>query len=483
MIQNEEVEMEEDDDNIANPIKSEPNDSEVNIKEIKDEEEYQLTQESKSDFEEKACSMKAGSVQGGVFALSSLALGTGAFSLPIRCTQVGCVWYSLFIILGALIAYWTLSKLIESARVVKGEEYSTSVKRILGKIPAIIIDIILMFYLFGVIIQFNVIIYSLIGRTYYELFENKDIYSDYNDFQKRSWDSALIKFPTMFGMTLIMSPVCLLEDISKMRFASMFGICSLIYSILVVVIETPWFYLNYRNEIYRKDDPKTHANWFDISKGFTKELNFFTGMATVFFVFSCHPGAFPVFKSLRNNIPKRINTVFFRSILLDLIIYLFMAICGFLTDPLSKESLIIFRKSIFKNDIFMTIAKISLALDLYLSIPANYNSLRASFFLLIFQTDKIDTFRNIIVTFPILLLATLIGAIFEDILSYISLLGGFFCSVICFLIPGCLMVTTSKEKILSLRNIIRIVILGILCLIGFTAGIITIINMITKEKE
>ena len=274
MIQNEEVEMEEDDDNIANPIKSEPNDSEVNIKEIKDEEEYQLTQESKSDFEEKACSMKAGSVQGGVFALSSLALGTGAFSLPIRCTQVGCVWYSLFIILGALIAYWTLSKLIESARVVKGEEYSTSVKRILGKIPAIIIDIILMFYLFGVIIQFNVIIYSLIGRTYYELFENKDIYSDYNDFQKRSWDSALIKFPTMFGMTLIISPVCLLEDISKMRFASMFGICSLIYSILVVVIETPWFYLNYRNEIYRKDDPKTHANWFDISKGFTKELNF-----------------------------------------------------------------------------------------------------------------------------------------------------------------------------------------------------------------
>ena len=131
----------------------------------------------------------------------------------------------------------------------------------------------------------------------------------------------------------------------------------------------------------------------------------------------------------------------------------------------------------------MTIAKISLALDLYLSIPANYNSLRASFFLFIFQTDKIDTFRNIIVTFPILLLATLIGAIFEDILSYISLLGGFFCSVICFLIPGCLMVTTSKEKILSLRNIIRIVILGILCLIGFTAGIITIINMITKEKE
>ena len=40
-----------------------------------------------------------------------------------------------------------------------------------------------------------------------------------------------------------------------------------------------------------------------------------------------------------------------------------------MTAPLKPESLIIFRESVFDNDIFMTIAKIALALDLFLSLP------------------------------------------------------------------------------------------------------------------
>ena len=95
-------------------------------------------------------------------------------------------------------------------------------------------------------------------------------------------------------------------------------------------------------------------------------------MATVFFTYSCHPGAFPVYKTLKQNNKNKINTVFLRSICLDLIIYIFIAICGFMTAPLKPQSLIIYRESVFDNDIFMTIAKIALALDLFLSLPANY---------------------------------------------------------------------------------------------------------------
>jgi amino acid permease len=283
----------------------------------------------------------------------------------------------------------------------------------------------------------------------------------------------------MFGLTLLIFPVCLLKDISKMRFASMFGICALIYSILVVVIESPWFFS-------KKD--LSEANWFNISNGFkiddTNILEFFNAIATVFFIYSCHPGAFPVYKSLKFNFPKRINTVFLRSIILDLIIYLLVAICGFITNPKNPPDLIVYReaKNVFSNDIFMNIAKISLALDLYLSIPANYNSLRASFFLLFFKTDKIDNGRNLLVTLPILLVGTFIGVVFNDILSYISLLGGFCSSAICLLIPCFLMVRTSKQEIFSPRNIFRIVVLGALCFIGFTAGILTIIGMIVKKK-
>ena len=263
-----------------------------------------------------------------------------------------------------------------------------------------------------------------------------------------------------------------------MRFASMFGICALIYSILVVVIESPWFLIHYLDN-YKEDDPKTHANWFDISKGFTKELNFFTGVATVFFTFTCHPGAFPVYKTLKNNNDnKRVNKCFFRSILLDICIYILIAICGFITAPTNPKSLVIYRDSIFDNDIFMTIAKIALALDLFLSIPANYASYRCSFFMVFFKTDKIDNFRNYIVTACTLLLSTLIAALYKNILSYISFFGGFCSSIICYLIPGILMIKTSKQELTSPRNICTIIIIAALVTFGFMGGIQTIRGII-----
>ena len=291
---------------------------------------------------------------------------------------------------------------------------------------------------------------------------------------------AILKFPIIFGITLLISPVCLLKDISKMRFASMFGICALIYSILVVVIESPWFLIHYLDN-YKEDDPDTHANWFDISKGFTKELNFFTGVATVFFTFTCHPGAFPVFKTLKNHTEKRINTCFFRSIILDFIIYIFIAVTGFITAPLKPQSLVIYRESIFDNDIFMTIAKIALALDLFLSIPANYASYRSSFFLVFFKTDKIDNFRNLIVTYVSLFLATLLGAVYKNILSYISLFGGFCSSIICYLIPGILMIKTSKQDLTSPKNIFTIVVVVTLTSFGFMGGLQTIRGIINGD--
>ena len=427
--------------------------------------------------QEKACSMKEGSIQGGIFALSSLALGTGAFSIPIRCTQLGLFWYAIFIIIGACCAYWTLTGLIRAGKAVKLEDYSPSVRRIIGKGASIFIDLIIVIYLFGVFIQYEVTIYSLIGRTLYEFLSKKNEYKNFDSYENEVWDSAKYKYPIMFGISILIIPLCLVKDISKMRFASMFGVCALIYAILVVIIQTPWFFKDYLDK-YDENDLSTHANWFDITKGFTTQLNFFTGIATVFFCYSCHPGAFPVYKTLKSYNKDKINTVFFRSICLDIIIYLFVSICGFMTAPTKPQQLIIYRETVFENDIFMTIAKIALALDLLLSLPANFASYRCSFFIVFFKTDQIDNFRNAMVTIPTLLVSTLIGALYKDILGYISLFGGFCSSIMCYLIPGAMMILTSKEKITSFKNIISLMLITCLTTIGFMGGIQTIRGII-----
>ena len=437
--------------------------------------------EEEGEFEEKTCSMKEGSIQGGVFALSSLALGTGAFSIPIRCTQLGLVWFVLLIILGAMAAYWTLTGLIKASRKVKGEDYSPTICDLIGKWASSFIDVIIIVYAFSVFIQYQVIIYSLIGRTFYEFIGDKKKYPIFDDYENEVWDAAKLKYPIMFGTTILLIPICLLKDISKMRFASMFGVCALLYCLIVVIVQTPWFFKDYLDN-YKEDDPSTHANWYDITKGFQSNLNFFTAFANVFFCYSCHPGAFPVFKTLKNHTEKRINTVFFRSICLVLIIYISVAICGFMTAPLKPQSLIIYRESVFENDIFMTIAKIALALDLFLCLPANYAYFRCSFFIFFFKTDQIDIKRNLLVTIPILLISTLIGALYKDILSYISLFGGFCSSIICYLIPGALMVVTSGESVTSSKNIIRMIVIIFLTTMGFMGGVQTIRGNITGDK-
>ena len=177
-------------------------------------------------FEEKACSMKEGSLLGGIFALSSIALGPGAYSLPIRCTQLGLVWFIAFLIIAAFVTYWSMSGLIKAARKVKGEDYSPSVKALIGKPSAIVIDVTIILYLIGVFIQYQVIIYSLIGRTIYEFFGDQNLYENFEKYEEEVWDTAILKYPIMFGIILLVMPLCLLKNIIKMRFASFFGICA-----------------------------------------------------------------------------------------------------------------------------------------------------------------------------------------------------------------------------------------------------------------
>jgi amino acid permease len=178
----------------------------------------------------------------------------------------------------------------------------------------------------------------------------------------------------MFGLCCcILIPMCLLKDISKMRIASLFSICSLIYAILVVVIQCPSYLAKFL-ETHTMDE----INWFNIGNGFTFKLYFFTGTATVFFAYTCHAGAFPVYKTLKNNVQRRIYKVFKRSIILDAIIYMSIGVCGFLTQPLDTPDLIIFRKNQLSSDVPMIIGRLLIAVNLILSSPANFNGFRLS---------------------------------------------------------------------------------------------------------
>jgi amino acid permease len=204
------------------------------------------------------------------------------------------------------------------------------------------------------------------------------------------WVTAVYKFPIMYGIVLIILPLCLIKDISKMRFSSMFGVISLIFLIMVIIIQSPWYIMHYWEETYKEDDPSTHLNLWNVGIGFTKDLNFFKGSATLFYAYSCHVGALPVYKTLKNNVQRRIQKVFKRSLLLDAILYSVVGILGYLSMPINTPDLIVERYKLFDSDLIMDIGRIATALTIIMKVPANYNSFRISVLEVFFNTTEIS---------------------------------------------------------------------------------------------
>lgn len=423
-----------------------------------------------------------GSLRGSIFGLSSMCLEASSMLLAVRGQQFGMVNFLIFLILGAANAYWCLIMMIKAGKNIKEKNYSKVVKIILGKKVGIFMDISITLYLFGALISFQVIIYQMTGAVVYDImkmFGKLEEYSNFIDYKEKRWQEATyLKFPIMFGVALLVYPLCLLKDISKMRIPSLIGVLALIYTIIVVIIESI-FYM-----IYENGDKAGEMNWINITHAFELKdgIPFFGGVATVFYLYSCHAGAFPVYKTLRNNTTRRIKKVFRRSILLDLFIYFFIAAASFLTCPIDPPELILYRSNLpgFDPDYFILVAKLGIIFNLFFSTPANYAGLRLSLFELIWGNPTLTNAKNIIVTAVVLSAVTLIGALYDKILEYIELLGGF-CSVIyCILIPGLIYAKNDNIKKSKFMKYLIIATVVLLTLIGYTSGILTILFKMVK---
>lgn len=427
------------------------------------------TQKNKENF-------KSNTVSGAIFAMTALSIGTGCLTFTKKVIEFGFLWFGVTLTLGGIATYWTLSGLINSARKKGVSEYSSIVKKELGLFPAMLVDIMTCLYSWGLIITYEIIMNTLVGRVIYVFFkDDEESYPSFNHYEDKVWDKLKIKALVLGGINVLLIPLCILKDISKMKIFSLFGIIALFYTIIVLVIESYFYWNHYLDNIYIKEDKSTHANWFDITRAFNGNLDFFTGFATIVFSFSCHQGALPVYRSLNPNDNKVMSKVFRRSIILDLVIYFMIYIASFLTNPLKSDDLIIFRESIFKNDIFMNIAKIAIFLELFFLIPSNYNSFRCSLFHIIFGNENIKTIPNIILTITTLVISAVIGVLYSEISNYISLLGGFCCTTYCFFVPGWLMIKVEWKEMSMLKRIVSIIIVSILTSFGFIGGIMSVI--------
>ena len=291
-------------------------------------------------------------------------------------------------------------------------------------------------------------------------------------------EKAYIKYPFTFGIAIILSFVSLIKDIDKLSFSSYIGVTAVIYSLFVVMIQCNKYYNHYKDNVYNENDKSTKANWVDLGKAFTKELDFFKGFACIVGAYCCHTGVFPVFTGFKyqeNGIKKMKFSVFY-SMLLTTILHFISMICSYLTDPITPEDVIIYREKIGSGkDVAMTISKLFITISLVFTVPPYFFGLRLSV-ANAFTDGKISKLFNIIFTFISLIVCSFISAIYDKILNYLSYIGGFISVFICYLFPALLVINSSGKPLTDYKNMLHLILAILLCIIGVIAGIRTIID-------
>ena len=422
---------------------------------------------------------KESTVLGASFMLTNLCLGTTIFTFAVRAKAFGLVWFLLACVIVAIVNYWSIMRCVyASSRCEDLDDYSEITERILGRKMRVVLNIFIILYSYGFCMCYCALIYSLFGRFIHSAGYTND-YESYNAFLDKKWGKAYIKYPFYAGVGFCLSLMCLIKDINKLNFSAYLGVASCSYGLIVVLVQCHSYYTYYKNSIYKAEDKSTHTNWINLGDAFTKKLDFFKGISTLFAAYACHPGIFPVYAGFKKQEGKgikkmKLGTLF--GTILTTILHFVSITCAFLTNPYDPEDLIVFRKKKGNDkDIAMTIAKLFVAISLIFTFPGYYFTLRLSIANSCTK-GKIGTAFNYIVTFASCFGCCLVAAVYDKILNYLNYIGGFLSVFICYLNPVILCIKTSGKPFTYWKNLLEISISILLSIIGVMAGILTIID-------
>ena len=406
-----------------------------------------------NELDSKTPQIKKSTIFGSTFMITNICLGTTIFTFATRAKAFGLVWMLFFCFVVAIINYWSITRCIYASSRCHLNDYSEITEYFLGRKMRVLLNVILIVYSYASLMCFIALIFPLFGRFIQSGFYRNE-YRDYDHFFDEKWGKSYIKFPFFIALAFA---------------------CG--YALIVVMVQCHSYYQHYKDTVYKEDDDSTHPNWFNLGDAFTKDLIFFKGIANLIFAYACQSGIFPIyagFKMQENGLKKmKIGTIL--GTILTTALHVISIVCGFLTDPINPEDLIIYRKNKGSGrDIFMVLARLFVSFSLIFTVPGYYFPLRLSV-INSFTGGILTNKFNILFTFISIFACAMISAIYDKILNYLNYIG-FISVFISFLFPVLMNVYSSGKKITYWKNILDIILAVIMCLIGLVACVATIID-------
>ena len=427
-----------------------------------------VSEESSEDPEPKIyCyyiqeTLKQGSLLEGIFNLSIFTLGIGLLALPQKVKYMSLFMTPMIIISGAVINYWTLIVLSDASRKFKLTKYEDTISLLINQKFSYFFSFVMCINQIGTIIAFQTIIYKFLGAIINQILSYG--YENMENFANKSfWGEPKVRMIVCFTICYaILFPLCLTKTLSKMRFASTFGVLCQMLMTFIILVQFPSFY--YHNIHQRKQN----INFSDIKLGFGKNMELFQSITTIIYAFECHSGLFPVLSNLQKPSRNRVQKVFKNAILIDVISCMIIALSGYLSQPFNTPELIIERHTIYKHDILMITGLILFVFTLITKVGANYNGFRITI-LNLFKYDTINypNFFNIIITFTTLSITTFIAAyVKKNIAHYLNLAGTFSSIVVVIIIPGMIYIKGNDYPVYHYKNILTMIFIFVIATIG-----------------
>ena len=412
-----------------------------------------------------------------------LGLGTSALAICKVPYHISIIMTPVCIVLGGIANIWSYHILGDLYERYKINNYEHLCQEICGRKMTLFLVITLNIYTVGLLLIHQVLIFRLLGGII-NVIGGYNYESMLTFLSDTYWNQIWVKLCVNFGIgILIIFPLCLVTDMKKLNISSTIGVFTTLFIFLVVLIQFPFYFMEYLEKEYNSEDENTHVNIYKVERGFTKQIQFLQAFALFFFCFTGHNGLLPALEHLEDPTPARRAKLYNIAIAMDMIIYLVIAICGYLSVPVDVVDIVFERKRIWNHDVVMTIARILLIPMAISKIQVNHNIWRISFVSFIGKDHtKISLKFNLIFTGITLFVTTLVSSLYQNIVGYISLIGCFCVVFPAFLIPPILYMYTCGLPKTHWKVIMQILLGSVLCIIGYISGILGLIDIIKGEK-
>jgi amino acid permease len=412
-------------------------------------------------FEKWFSPIRAGSLRGSIVSLASFSFDTTFLSFPYAVSKVGLIPGLIILFTVIIISYLTLRLLLITGRKKRVFNYRELINTCYGKKMVTFSDINNFIFCFGTEIAYVVTI-SKFSLELLEYFFTLDKVNEY------------LKLTQMLVcMLLFQVPISMLKNMSNLQYASLLGFVVVIYTVIVVFIQSFYYYQMGKSEgreiVYFKP-----INWEALET-----------VGIFLYCYAPHNGLFLVYEELKRPTQRRSLKVLNRAIFAQSFVFIIMTIAGFLSLINDVPGIFISRapNEIFDpNDYLILISKVLFIFSIHCICAINYNMFRGTLSAILFNGKDSTLWQNFYSTFIFYLFANLFAFLFDEVVYVIGIISGLSVTFLCYVFPVLCYIKSNDYPISNYRNIICIFIMVFISIIGFMCSIKATIDNFKSNK-